>query len=97
MLLKPTMRVPFTSSEPKRLEVSMIGIAQRLPHRAAPAEVEGAHHLLAGVGGRRAREPEGIGALDAREIDGEISHVVASSPVSGAAFQGSAARGPPAT
>src|SRR5206468_12222815 len=40
-------------------------VAERLPHRTTPAHVEGAHHLVAGVGGRRAREPERVGAPDA--------------------------------
>jgi hypothetical protein len=46
--------------EPKRLEVSMMG---RPMKSRRPSPVEGAHHLVARVGGRGAREPEGIGAL----------------------------------
>src|SRR5437870_5595276 len=49
-------------------------IAPGLPHHATPSHLEGAHHLPAAVGGRRAREPEGLRALDAREIDREIRH-----------------------
>ena len=49
-------------------------VAERLPHRPAPAEVEGAHHLLARVRGRGTREPERVRALDAGEIDGEVGH-----------------------
>ncbi len=49
--------------------------ADRLPDRAAPAGVKGAHHLLPAIGGRAGSEPEGIGAADAAgEIGGEISH-----------------------
>src|SRR5439155_11449754 len=50
------------------------GITERLPHDTAPAEIECAHHLLAGVGGGRAGEPERVGALDAGEVDREICH-----------------------
>ena len=43
------------------------GLADGLPHRAAPAGIEGAHDLLAAVGGRRGGQPEGIEALNAAE------------------------------
>ena len=43
------------------------GLADGLPDGAAPACVEGAHDLLAAVGGRSGGEPEGIEALDAGE------------------------------
>src|ERR1700761_1193501 len=41
------------------------GLADGLPDGAAPACVEGAHDLLAAVGGRSGGEPERIEALDA--------------------------------
>ena len=50
------------------------GVADGLPHGAAPAGIEGAHHLLAAVGGRAGGQPEGIGAANAGEIGGEVSH-----------------------
>ena len=51
-------------------------VAERFPDGAAPAGVERAHDLLAGVGGRGAGEPERIGRSDAGEVDGEVGHVV---------------------
>ena len=42
------------------------GLAEGLPDGAAPAGVEGAHHLIAAIGGRTGGQPEGIGAADAR-------------------------------
>src|ERR1035438_2372814 len=50
------------------------GVADGLPHGAAPSGVEGAHDLLARVGGGAGGEPEGIGAADAGEIGREVSH-----------------------
>ena len=50
------------------------GFADGLPDGAAPAGVEGAHDLLAAIGGRAGGEPEGVGAADAGEIGGEVSH-----------------------
>ena len=41
-------------------------LAERLPDRAAPAGVEGAHHLIAAIGGRSGSQPERIRAPDAR-------------------------------
>ena len=49
-------------------------VAERLPHRAAPAGVERAHDLVAGVRRRRRRQPERIRRLDARQIHLQISH-----------------------
>ena len=49
-------------------------VAERLPHGAAPAGVEGAHDLLAAVRGRRRGEPERVRALDAGEVDAQICH-----------------------
>ena len=50
------------------------GLADGLPDGAAPAGVEGAHDLIAAVGGRAGGEPEGVGAADAGEVSGEVSH-----------------------
>src|SRR5215472_18211657 len=54
------------------------GLADGLPDGAAPACVEGAHDLLAAVGGRSGGEPEGIEALDAGErgLEGGVRHFV---------------------
>ncbi len=49
-------------------------IPQRLPHRTAPARLKGAHHLVAAVGRRRGRQPEGVGAFYTRQIDRQIRH-----------------------
>src|SRR4051795_1876335 len=40
------------------------GLADGLPHRAAPTGIEGAHDLLAAVGGRGRSQPERIGRID---------------------------------
>src|SRR5471030_3171929 len=52
---------------------------QRLPHHAAPAGLEGAHHVVGLVGRRRGGQPERIRRFDAAKIDGQISHYAASS------------------
>src|SRR6266849_923716 len=49
-------------------------LADRFPDRAAPALVERLGDLAVGVRRRAGREPEGIGALDAREVRSKISH-----------------------
>ena len=49
-------------------------IAQRLPHRTAPAGLERSHDLVAAVGRWPRRQPERIGTPDAGEIDGQIRH-----------------------
>jgi hypothetical protein len=49
-------------------------VTERLPHRPAPARVERAPDLVAGVGRRRRRQPEGVRALDPTEVDGQVSH-----------------------
>ena len=67
------------------------GLADGLPDGAAPAGVEGAHDLLAAVGGRSGGEPEGIGAADAGEVGGEVSH--AAPPVAQHAERGALAVG----
>ena len=50
------------------------GLPERLPHRAAPARVEGALHLVAGVGRRRRGQPEGVGGADPRAVRRDIRH-----------------------
>src|SRR6185437_13419324 len=52
------------------------GLSDGLPDGAAPACVEGAHDLLAAVGGRSGGEPEGVEALDAGEggLEGWARH-----------------------
>ena len=52
--------------------------ADGLPDGAAPAGFERAVDLRAGVGRRRRGQPERIRRADAREVDAEISHVLAS-------------------
>src|SRR5262245_55681353 len=49
-------------------------LADRLPHRAAPALIERFGDLSVGVRWGTGREPEGIGRLDACETRSEISH-----------------------
>jgi len=48
--------------------------ANGLPHGSAPACFKGAMDLRAGVGGRSRGEPEGIGGLDAGEVDAQVCH-----------------------
>ena len=48
--------------------------AQGLPHHAAPPCFEGADDVVGLVGGRRRGEPEGIGRLDAAEVDAQVGH-----------------------
>ena len=43
--------------------------AEGLPNRAAPARVEGFHHLITAVCRRRGSQPKWIRCLDSREID----------------------------
>ena len=52
------------------------GLAQRLPHDAAPAGAERALDIGLAVGRRRRGEPERVGRLDAEEIGAEIDHGV---------------------
>ncbi len=52
------------------------GLADGLPDGSAPASVEGAHDLLAAVGGRSGGEPEGVGRVDAEEAAADVSHAV---------------------
>ena len=69
------------------------GLAQRLPHRAAPAGIEGPHHLLAAIGGRSGRKPEGIRAANlAGKNRGKISHTA---PPANLRFQSLPAFPPP--
>ncbi len=49
-------------------------LAERLPHDAAPAFLEGAHDIVFLVGRRRRGEPERVRRLDADEISAEVSH-----------------------
>ena len=49
-------------------------LAQGLPHRAAPACLEGAHDVVGLVGRRRGGKPERVGRLDAGEARAEVSH-----------------------
>src|SRR5450755_3783357 len=50
------------------------GLANRFPDGAAPARVERAHDLAAGVGRRAGSQPEWIRAGDSAEFHAEISH-----------------------
>src|SRR5690606_13572034 len=50
------------------------GVADGLPDRATPAVLERLVDLVGGVGWRRRGQPERVGALDAREVDAEVSH-----------------------
>ena len=50
------------------------GHADGFPDDAAPAGLEGAVRLVAGVGRRTGGDPERIGGLDAGEITAQISH-----------------------
>ena len=50
------------------------GLAERLPHHAAPAGAEGALDIDLAVGRRGGGEPERIGRLDAEEVGAEIGH-----------------------
>ena len=76
MLLRPIMlcAVPVDGGV-ARADVGD-GLADGLPDGAAPAGVEGAHDLLAAVGGRSGGEPEGVEALDAGEggLEGWVRH-----------------------
>src|SRR3546814_536940 len=49
-------------------------LAEGLPHHAAPARLEGAHHVVFLVGRRRRGEPEGIGRLYAGDLATQVSH-----------------------
>jgi len=50
--------------------------AERLPHHAAPARLEGAGDVDLLVGGWCGREPEGVGTLDAQKIAANVCHGV---------------------
>src|SRR2546430_14539847 len=70
MLLKPTMRVPFTCSAPKRLDVSTIG-SPSVFHTAPPQPASNARMICSPVlvGGALANQ-NGFGLLiPANEID----------------------------
>src|SRR5262249_6870742 len=70
MLLKPTMRVPFTCSAPKRLEVSTIG-SPSVFHTAPPQPASNARMICSPVfvGGALASQ-KGLGLrMPANEID----------------------------
>src|SRR5437762_4540194 len=70
MLLKPTMRVPFTCSAPKRLEVSTIG-SPSVFHTAPPQPASNARMICSPVfvGGALASQ-KGLGLLmPANEVD----------------------------
>src|SRR5215471_10612553 len=87
MLLKPTMRVPFTCSAPKRLDVSTIG-SPSVFHTAPPQPMSNARMIWSPVfvGGALASQ-NGLGLLmPANEMD--------RSAMGGSGLIGSGARGP---
>jgi hypothetical protein len=49
-------------------------LAQRFPHHAAPARLEGADDVVFLVGRRGRGQPERIGRLDAGEVGAKVSH-----------------------
>ena len=49
-------------------------LAERLPHHAAPARLEGADDIVGLVGRRRRGQPERVGRFDADEIVADVSH-----------------------
>ena len=49
-------------------------LADRFPDRAAPAGVERAHDLPAGVRGRPGGQPERVGAGDSGKVDFQVCH-----------------------
>ncbi|KWV84816.1 hypothetical protein PFLmoz3_05530 [Pseudomonas fluorescens] len=67
---------------------------QGFPHDATPAGLEGAHHVVGFVGGRRGGQPEWIGRFDTGEYNREIGHYAASTVSMSWACMASAARLP---
>ena len=51
-------------------------LAQCLPDDAAPAGLEGAHHVIFLIGRRRRSEPERIGRFDAEKVVSQVGHDV---------------------
>jgi hypothetical protein len=49
-------------------------LAERLPHHAAPARLEGADDVVGLVGRRRRSQPERVRRFDADEIVADVCH-----------------------
>src|SRR5437899_8198095 len=93
ILLKPTMRVPFTCSAPKRLDVSTIG-SPSVFHTAPPQPASNARMICSPVlvGGALASQ-NGLGLLmPANEIDRSAMGLIPTG--AGAGPRGSWAHGP---
>ncbi len=73
---QPPVRAPDRAvARPVDIDHRRAFLAQRLPHHAAPAGLEGALDIVRLVGRRRRRQPERIGRPDPDEVVADVSHL----------------------